>query len=254
MKKSNQIFFLIGLLGFSLILNSCSKDDHSHGDGEGHFNISTQFVFGADMLPFALNQAMKHPKTMDSLTFSEFSFYITNIRLQKEDGTWWAEPESYHLLSAKSADDAKIHIHEVPAGTYTAMEYTLGVDSLRNVSGAQTGDLAVSKGMFWSWTTGYIMLKAEGMSPQSTTGSFAFHLGGFSGANNIVTKKTTDFNGAKLTLTTTNEPTVVLLANPARLWHSSPSVATRNTIHMPGANAVTMANDFYSNFSFKEIK
>jgi hypothetical protein len=253
MKKSIQFIILISLIGISFTFNSCSKDDHNHDD-LGHLNIQTQFVFGADMLPFALNQKMMHTKTFDSLTFSEFSFYISNIRLQKEDGTWWNAPESYHLLSAKSADDAKIHLHEVPAGNYKAMEYTLGVDSLRNVSGAQTGDLAISKGMFWDWNSGYIMLKAEGMSPQSSTGSFAFHLGGFSGANNIVTIKTTDFNGSILTLTSSSEPTVVLLANPARLWHSSPSVATRSTIHMPGANAVTMAKDFYNNFSFKEIK
>lgn len=234
-------------------LQSCSKDD-PHSDGEGHFNIQTNFVFGATAAPFALNQKLVHPVTGDTLTFSEFSFYLSNVRLQKEDGSWWSETESYHLLSAKSADDAKIHLHDVPAGKYKAMEYTLGVDSLRNVSGAQTGDLAVSKGMFWDWNSGYIMLKAEGTSPQSSTGSYAFHLGGFSGTNNIVTKKTTDFGGAILNITTSTEPTVVLLANPARLWHSSPSVATRNTIHMPGANAVTMANTFYGNFSFKEIQ
>jgi hypothetical protein len=234
-------------------LQSCGKDDPTNS-GEGNFNIQTNFVFGATAAPFALNQKLVQPVTGDTLTFSEFSFYLCNIRLQKEDGSWWSETESYHLLSAKSADDAKINLQNVPAGKYKAMEYTLGVDSLRNVSGAQTGDLAVSKGMFWDWNSGYIMLKAEGMSPQSSTGSFAFHLGGFSGTNNIVTKKTTDFGGAILDITTSNKPTVVLLANPARLWHSSPSVATRNTIHMPGANAVTMANTFYGNFSFKEIQ
>jgi hypothetical protein len=234
-------------------LQSCGKDDPT-SSSEGNFNIQTNFVFGATAAPFALNQKLVQPVTGDTLTFSEFSFYLSNIRLQKEDGSWWSETESYHLLSAKSADDAKINLQNVPAGKYKAMEYTLGVDSLRNVSGAQTGDLAASKGMFWDWNSGYIMLKAEGMSPQSSSGSFAFHLGGFAGANNIVTKKTTDFGGAILDINTSNEPTVVLLANPARLWHSSPSVATRNTIHMPGPNAVTMANTFYGNFSFKEIK
>jgi hypothetical protein len=64
----------------------------------------------------------------------------------------------------------------VPAGTYTGMYLTMGVDSARNVSGAQEGALDPANGMFWSWTSGYIMIKAEGLSPQGAGGSFTYHL------------------------------------------------------------------------------
>jgi hypothetical protein len=36
----------------------------------------------------------------------------------------------------------------------TAIKFLLGVDSLKNVSGIQTGALDPAKGMFWTWNTG----------------------------------------------------------------------------------------------------
>jgi hypothetical protein len=61
------------------------------------------------------------------------------------------------------------------------MEFMIGVDSARNNSGAQTGALDPTNGMFWSWSTGYIMAKFEGTSAQSPAAANAlkFHIGGF---------------------------------------------------------------------------
>jgi hypothetical protein len=245
------------LAGAAILLftiSSCKKDDdHDHSDA-GDVKVEFNYVFGSGALPWAINETMKHPKTGDTLTFTEFSFYVSNVKLKKEDGTWWSEPESYHLICAKCTDKNMFVMKDVPVGKYTEMAYTLGVDSLRNVSGAQADDLSPTKGMFWDWNTGYIMLKAEGSSPQSGDGAFTFHLGGFSGPNSVVTPKTITFGSAVVDVNKSATPTVVLLANPARLWHTAPSVSVKNIIHMPGAEAKTMADDFFGNISFKEIK
>jgi hypothetical protein len=97
------------------------------------------------------------------------------------------------------------------------------------------------------------MLKAEGNSPQSETGSFSFHLGGFSGEQNIVTTKTATFSSENIVIDEIGSSEVHLIANPARLWHSSASVATTAMIHMPGSVAVTMATDFYGGASFDHV-
>ena len=249
--RSKLIFSAFLLLGLTTAFSGCDEeDDHAHN---GEVNVQFEFVFGSSALPWAINQTMKHPKTGDTLTFTEFSFYVSNVKLQKEDGTWWSEPESYHLICAKCPDASMFTLADVPEGNYTGMQYTLGVDSARNVSGAQTGDLSPSKGMFWDWNSGYIMLKAEGSSPQSSDGAFTFHLGGFSGPNSVVTPKSVSFGSSTLSVSHDNTPGVVLLATPARLWHTAPSVSERSTIHMPGANAKMMADDFFGNISFKEI-
>lgn len=250
MKNIFLIFTALSILAFSF--SACEK---TTTPTYGELNVQFDFVFGAAELPFALNQQFVHPMTADTLTFTKMQFYVSNVRLKKSDGTWWEEADSYHLVCHNcSGYDVDFHIHDVPTGTYTMMEYTLGVDSLHNVSGAQSGALSPTNDMFWDWNSGYIMMKAEGTSPQSNNGGFEFHFGGFSGANNIVTPKSTNFNGSTLTIAETTTPKVKFKANPARLWHTSSSVFIVSMAHMPSAITKTMATDFYSNISYSGME
>ncbi len=240
---------------FATSISSCKKekDPEPTPEVKSNMNVKFDYVFGSNNEPWELGKTVVHPKTGDTLTFSTFKFYVSNIRLKKEDNTWWTQPESYYLVDASSADKSIMKITDIPAGTYTEMEYVMGVDSARNVSGAQTGALSLSNAMYWDWNSGYIMLKAEGNSPQSPTKTFAIHPGGFSGEYNIVTTKTTNFNGGKLVVAEGKNPVVTMTANPARLWHTAPSVKDRSTVHMPGAAAKQMAGDFYAAIAFKSI-
>lgn len=251
---SNKIFqFAFAGLLATLFISSCKKTTTPTvvPPGPGTVGIEFMHVWGMTEAPFALNSLMVHPVTGDSLTFTKFRYYVSNIRLKKEDGTWWAEPNSYHIVD--QAVSTELDLDAVPAGNYTDLEFVLGVDSIRNVSGAQDGALSVTEGMFWDWNSGYIMLKAEGTSPDATANNFAFHLGGFSGSNNIVTTKSISFGTDKLLVDANKAPAIHLKANVAKLWHASPSVSVTNTIHMPGAGAKTMADNFYASFAFEEL-
>ncbi|OSZ78147.1 hypothetical protein CAP35_07745 [Chitinophagaceae bacterium IBVUCB1] len=256
MRKSVFVYsflcYLAAIIGFS----SCKKKEDKPIPAVpivGNANVKFSYVYGASMLPWELNKQYIHSKTGDTMTFTMFRFFVSNIKLKRADGTWWAEPESYYLLDASSAASSNCFVSNIPDGEYTALEYTMGVDSIRNVSGAQTGALSLQTGMFWDWNTGYIMMKAEGNSPQSSTGKFALHFGGFSSTNNTVVVKTADF-GKTLKIGKDNTPTITLVANPARLWHSSPGLDSISVIHMPGANAVRMSKDFYDNISLSSIQ
>lgn len=251
MKKLILTSFLGLAVAGELTMSSCKKKESTPvAPTTGSMDIRFDYVFGSAQLPWELNKQIVHPKTGDTLTFTTFKFYVSNIKLKKADGTWWAQPESYYLVNAESVTASTMTINDIPVGEYTELQYTMGVDSARNVSGANTGALSLANGMFWDWNSGYIMLKAEGKSPNAINGGFALHLGGFTGTNNIVTVKSTDFNGTPVQVLGTNKHTVKLLANPARLWHTSPGVATTSAIHMPGAEAKTMAKDFYDNISY----
>lgn len=248
MKK--YIFNLLALTVISVFIAGCKKDDDNDSNNNttnttGSFHVEMEYVWAMNMTPFVLNQMLYHPMTGDSLSFSKFRHYISNIRLKKTDNSYWTAPDSYHLLDASDPSSLDLHFSNVPAGEYVAMEVTFGVDSLHNVSGAQAGDLDPSNGMFWDWNSGYIMLKAEGSSPQSSTGSFEYHLGGYSGVNNTVDVRELAFpSGESLVISSGSMPTVHLMANPARLFHSYGSVSNGSTIHMPGASAVMMTEDF----------
>lgn len=250
--KLTAILFV--LFAGTLSISSCKEDVPPEPvEQVGQFSIKLEHLWGMDLSPFVMNQPLYHPMTKDTLTFSTFKYYVSNVQLQRTDGSWWKEEESYHLVDLSKTDGNVIQLNKVPAGTYTAMNYTMGVDSMRNVSGAQTGALSVSNGMFWSWNTGYIMIKTEGTSPQSPTGDFAFHLGGFMGDQNVVTERTTGFNGETLDISAAANPQIHLNVNPARLWHGGTSVADTSKIHMPGEVAVDMATHFYGWINFDHI-
>ena len=245
-----------------MVLLACKKDKDpdptptppTPAPTTGTVKVEYDFVWGMSAAPFSLNQELTHPLTGDLLTFSQYRFYLSNIRLLRSDGTWWTEPESYRIISAADVAGSTFTIPDVPAGNYTAMAYTLGVDSTRNVSGAQTGALAPANGMFWSWNTGYIMIKVEGTSPQSPNGGFSFHLGGFQGPNSIVTPRESSFGSSTLTVGGA-QPTVKFRANAARLWHNTgTSVETLHTVHMPGNNALQMATGFWDGIMFMGIE
>lgn len=245
---------LLTALFATFFLSNCdnSKDD-PEPTGAGTLGIEFEHVWATSGQKFELNKMLFHPTTSDSLKFTRFQYYLSNIQLKKEDGTWWICPESYYLLDVSKPASLVLNLTDIPAGNYTEMKYIMGVDSTRNVSGAQTGALSASNGMLWDWNTGYIMIKAEGISSNSSTKSFTFHLGGFSGLNNIVTQKTTNFNGNILKIGSDKLPEIGITVNPARLWHSSPSVSVVNILKMPGSKAKTMAKDFYELVSFSHL-
>jgi hypothetical protein len=238
---------------FSIVLltvigiTSCKKEQVEE-QTFGAVNVYLSHVWGMNNDPFELNVPLVHPMNGDTMTFTTFKYYVSNLQLKKKDGSWWKHPESYFLVDVSNPTSLKLNVSNIPTGDYTEFKYVLGVDSLRNVSGAQSGALSTTNAMFWSWNTGYIMLKAEGTSPQSSTGNFAFHLGGFSGTTNIVTTKSVVFD-QPMTVSSGKTSGIYLIANPAKLFHANP-LSNGTNIMMPGPKAVEMAGNFYGSVVF----
>jgi hypothetical protein len=261
---------IVAVATLILGLTSCKKEETITPTpsivGNGSVSLELSHKFGMmNEQTLAIGTPVIHPMKGDTLTFSKFKYFISNVKFKKADGTYWTETESYHIVDLATAGSLKLNFTDLPAGTYTQMEYTIGVDSARNVSGAQTGALSTTNDMYWSWKSGYIMLKAEGTYKDNKADKmFAFHLGGFSGADNIVTKRTMLFEGATaLTVTKDQTSTIGVEVNPGLMWHSAPSVKTVNMVHMPGAAAKLMAfgdsgMGFFSNpmysFQVKSVK
>ncbi len=110
-----------------------------------------------------------------------FRCYISNIELIKNDLVLVQEKDSYHLLDAEEIETLSFTLDVEEGVTYDSIRFMIGVDSLTSVSGAMGGDLDPTKGMFWTWNTGYIFFKVEGISPICDTrkNRFVYHLGGY---------------------------------------------------------------------------
>lgn len=193
----------------------------------------------------------------NTFNITTYEFFVSNIKLTKMDGSVWTETNSYHLIDYSNDPSTLITIPNVPFGNYKAIEFTLGVDSARNVSGAQTGALDPASGMFWSWNSGYIMAKFEATSPQSTASgnNVKLHIGGFSGANNVIKIINPSFNGDTAKVTSSVIPQIHVSNNVSE-WFKSPNVvdfSTTNVIMMPGAQAKAIADNYADMFTVEHI-
>lgn len=187
----------------------------------------------------------------DDFTVSKFNYYISNIKLNNTNGSSYSEVESYHLLQQETPATLNFSLSAVPAGTYKSITFTIGVDSLHNVSGAQSGALDPANGMFWSWSSGYIMLKMEGTSPQSTAASneLRIHVGGFAGANNTLSTVTLALPND--IMVNNDENHIHLNADLVKMFGPTNIInfANTNVVHTPGVAAKKVADNYKDMFS-----
>ena len=194
---------------------------------------------------------------LDTFKVSIFKYYVSNVVLTKSDNSTYVVPNSYFLVDHKVTGKNIVTLTGVPIANYKSIQFILGVDSTRNVSGAQEGALAQSNNMFWSWSTGYIFAKMEGTSPQSGNSSktLAFHIGGFSGANNALKTINLSFGSSTANVSATVTPEVHLKCDLSKWFKGTHTItfATQHSIMMPGMNALKIAANYSNMFSFEHV-
>ncbi|MBC7862301.1 MAG: hypothetical protein IAF38_04950 [Bacteroidia bacterium] len=120
----------------------------------------------------------------DSLQIETLKFYISEIELLNDNKVVWKEENSFHLIDAAEKKTLSNFLNLPTELIYNKIKFNLGIDSVTNVAGAMGGDLDPTKGMYWTWQSGYVNFKLEGNSLQNADGikekkSFQFHLGGY---------------------------------------------------------------------------
>lgn len=239
------------LLVAATTFTACKKDNNTPDPNQtGSLQIELEHVFGASA--FALNSADYYvTANNDSIKLSTLKYYVSNIKLTKSDNTVWAQPESYYLYNAAAPE--MLVLNNVPEGDYTAIEFTIGVDSLRNVSGAQTGALDPANDMFWSWNSGYIFFKAEGTTVADSM--FEYHIGGYAGANKAQRTISLSFNGSQAMVRKDVTPEVHLSVDVAKFFNEPMPInlATMPAVTMPGAMAAMIADHYAGMFEFEHV-
>ena len=117
----------------------------------------------------------------DTLQIETFRFYVSNIKLILIDNSEISEEKSYHLIDIEEPNSQIISISKNLNKEIKKVVFSLGIDSTASVSGALSGDLDPTKGMYWAWQSGYINFKIEGKSSSCKTRNkaFQFHIGGY---------------------------------------------------------------------------
>ncbi|NQX85722.1 MAG: hypothetical protein HRT67_07425 [Flavobacteriaceae bacterium] len=115
----------------------------------------------------------------DTLKINSFKCYITNLKYYKNDSLVHVSRKRAHLIDA--TDSSTYYISEHKFFRFDELRFNIGVDSLTNVSGVYEGDLDPSKGMYWTWQSGYINFKLDGTSSRcpGRKNKFYWHIGGY---------------------------------------------------------------------------
>lgn len=111
----------------------------------------------------------------DTVKFSSLIYYFSNVSLLNGDGKW-INLGNYDLVDFKDQSSQSITLSNVPAGTYSRIKFTIGVDSAANSTGAHEGELNPSYGMYWGWATGYVFFRLKGRCNGNQ--SLTFDIGG----------------------------------------------------------------------------
>lgn len=151
----------------------------------GRINISIRHLVGKALLKL---DSVNYTNSLgQSFRITKFKYYLGGFTLKQDNGAACNFSE-YFLVSEEEPASKQILLDAVPGGHYTTLEFTIGVDSLHNCSGAQSGALDPVNAMFWAWNTGYIFLKLEGNTTASRLPGhlFEYHIGGYRTPNNCI--------------------------------------------------------------------
>lgn len=188
------------MLAVLTLLASCDKDtatpDNNNTPSNGNLNISIQHTVGSEAL--VMND-MRYTNAAGNLySINLLKYYISNITLHKKGGSNTAF-SVYKLIDGALPATGTFSTGTLEAGSYDSISFCIGIDPTRNHTGAQDGDLDVSKGMFWTWNTGYIFYKHEGQYKNTAgqTKSMIFHLGTDNAFTKISIPVELEINGNK---------------------------------------------------------
>lgn len=175
-----------------------------------------------------------------TIEFSTVKWYISGVELLRNDTVVFAEPNSYHLLDVSDEHLPHIPLSHLPSGQFTHVRFYLGIDSVTTTSGALGGDLDPTRGMFWTWQSGYIHTKIEGKCSRSRgrNREFEFHLGGYRSPFNSLQTIT-------LPLPSSQE---IIIKMDVLKYMNSIDLALVHHIMSPGEQAVLLSQQFATIF------
>jgi len=256
--NSAKIKLVVFCTGLMIFLGSCQKQLKFDRAQEKDHNLVIDFRAIVDTADLLFGTEYRNVFN-EPYKVSAFKFYIHAIQMINTDsGKVFEIPkDKYYLVNFADSASTQIKIGVQPY-KYNRIAFTLGVDSARNVSGAQTDALDPGKGMFWTWNTGYIMAKLEGNSPLASTpnNAFEYHIGGFKTGENVVEKVTLLFPFTTEIDLKPGKTTDMSISANVNAWFYNPHdimISANPTCMTPGTLAVQIAENYRKMFTVVDI-
>lgn len=137
--------------------------------------------FSAELENYEFQLAESFNWENEAVSITTLKYYISNFELKYEGHAVYQDKARVQLIDYAIAESKQIRLEIPEYVKFDEVTCNLGIDSAMNVSGALDGDLDPTKGMYWTWQSGYVNFKMEGFSSAiaSKDEKFMFHLGGY---------------------------------------------------------------------------
>jgi hypothetical protein len=250
---SRLTFFTLLFVG--LLFTGCSKKLSEEESDMG--NVSLSFSSVVKNQPLLSGQDYTN-EWGEKYSVTTFKYYLHDLVFVNAAGVSYPASDAYYLVD-EAKPETKIITLRLPSGEYNRVIYTLGVDSARNVSGAQTGVLDPTNGMFWTWSSGYVMAKLEGASPSAATanGNFSYHVGGFKQSELAIKRIQLNVPAGNSLKIAKGTSVMVDIQADINTWFGSAhpiKIAENPACHSPGALAKQIADNYAGMFSISGIR
>lgn len=194
----------------------------------------------------------------DTLQLSLVKFYISNVAIEYENGSFYKEKNSFHLIDIENEKSLQFSIPK-NNNPISKVFFNIGIDSTTSVSGAMSGDLDATNGMYWAWQSGYINMKIEGKSSSCKTrkNAFQFHIGGYLSTNYAMRNVNNNVNinvnininrNDNINFYENLNGEILLKVNLYKLFETI-NLEENNSIMIPGKEAMKMADESVKMFS-----
>ena len=222
-----NIIILIGLI--------CSFSTGFRQSNNDNLRLNVNLKFDNNKLLLAQQYVSKQK---DTLSFNVIKFYLSEFEIHYTDKSISKGKSSYQLIDIEDPETFKIDLKKQLNKEIKFLKFNIGIDSLASVSGAMDGDLDATKGMYWSWQSGFINMKVEGQSSSCKTrkNKFKFHIGGYLKPNYAMRKVVIEIKNSQ------NQNNEMNLFIDFGYLFSEISLKDTNTIMMPGKKAMNLAN------------
>lgn len=169
----------------------------------------------------------------EEFSVSKFDYFVSNFVLFDNQGKSFTVPQdsSYFLIREDNRTSQTVSLNNIPVAQYAAMEFMIGVDSARSVSPIERRKGVLDPGstpshgeMYWSWNSGYIFVKLEGMSEVATSvnSKFYYHIGLFGGYDEPTVNNTRvvriEFGPDRVDVTSSTTPSVGIFTDVLKIF------------------------------------
>lgn len=241
LKNQNLILFLsLFLVQNSIAQNSNNREENSLVKN----SVLLEFKAEINGQNLELTKNYFLSSIVDSLSINQLKLYISNIYLIGENELRSTSTGQYFLIDFNDSLSLKRTLRIDNTLDFKAICFGIGVDSSKQSQGVHGGDLDPTKGMYWSWQSGYINLKLEGKSNKcpARNNHFQFHIGGFQAPYNSI---------QNVILPIINKEKITLVLNLNKILDQE-SISRNYQIMSPNKKAMDFASKLPKLFSIQE--